>query len=151
MSDTHLEELRTIFAKQGVVLAYLFGSQAEGTARPDSDWDFAVLLPTSSPPKKFFDVRLDLTNALMDFFRKNEMDVVVLNEAPLLLAREIARYGHIIYEDPVTRPAEQFMASTMQRYLETQPMREARNRDLYTCLERRITERALRERRNAQD
>jgi predicted nucleotidyltransferase len=151
ITDAHLDELRQVFSAHGVVLAYLFGSQAEGAARPDSDVDIAVLLPSDSPAKECSAVRLSLTGALMDIFHTNEIDVVLLNEAPALLASEIVRHGLVLYEDPVALPAEQFAVNTLQRYSETQPMREARNADLYTRLEQRIAERALREKRNAED
>ncbi len=45
ITGDRLVELKGIFVKHGVVLACLFGSQAEGTARPSSDVDIAVLLP----------------------------------------------------------------------------------------------------------
>lgn len=37
---------------------WLFGSRAEGRARPDSDWDLLVVLPDDVPP-----ARLDLLKA----------------------------------------------------------------------------------------
>lgn len=49
ITDDRLVELKGIFVKHGVVLAYLFGSQAEGTGRPSSDVDIAVLLPDGTP------------------------------------------------------------------------------------------------------
>ena len=39
-----LRRLREVFAAKGVVLAYLFGSYAEGTATPKTDLDIAVLV-----------------------------------------------------------------------------------------------------------
>ena len=39
-----LRRMREVFAAKGVVLAYLFGSYAEGTATPKSDLDIAVLV-----------------------------------------------------------------------------------------------------------
>lgn len=151
ITDTHLDELQNLFVKHGVVLAYLFGSQAEGNARPDSDIDIAVLLPAESWPESFFDVRLSLTNELIGVFHKSEIDVVVLNEAPPLLAHEITCLGHIIYEDPVTQPADQFAVEAFQRYSDTQSIRDIRDTYLFDRLERRVAERALREKRDAEN
>ena len=124
ITDGHLDELKEIFVKHGVVLAYLFGSQAEGTARRSSDVDIAVLLPPGTPRTKYFDVRLDLTNELMDLLHKNEVDVVVLNEATPLLAHQIIKYGRILYEDPQTRPAIDFVVYAVKRYADTEHFRK---------------------------
>jgi len=118
------KELKEMLVKHGVVLAYLFGSRAKGTARASSDVDIAVLLPYDTPRAKFFDVRLALTNELMDLLHKNEVDVVVLNEATPLLAREILSAGKILYEDAVTRPALEFVVFVAKRYADTKKFRQ---------------------------
>lgn len=118
------EKLKDLFLQHGVVLAYLFGSQAEGTARPSSDADFAVLLPPETQRSKYFDVRLSLTNALMDTLHKNEVDVVILNEATPLLAHEVTTRGKILYEDEATRPAVDFIVYTASCYADTAHFRQ---------------------------
>ncbi|HKZ69619.1 MAG TPA: nucleotidyltransferase domain-containing protein [Anaerolineales bacterium] len=124
ITDDRLVELKGTFVKHGVVLAYLFGSQAEGTARPSSDVDIAVLLPDGTPRSKYFDTRLDLINDLADVFGRDDVDVVVLNEVPALLAREAVRAGKILYEDEVTRPAVEFVVRTMSYYADTEHFRK---------------------------
>ncbi len=123
ITDAHLDELKALFIKHGVVLAYLFGSQAEGTARASSDVDIAVLLALGTSRDCYFDVRLDLTNALMDILRKNEVDVVILNETTPLLSHQIVKYGRLLYEDPVTTPMTEFVASAISRYADTEHFR----------------------------
>jgi predicted nucleotidyltransferase len=44
-ADLLSELLSDVFENNMVIVAYLFGSVAEGVARADSDIDFAVLLP----------------------------------------------------------------------------------------------------------
>ncbi len=138
-ADGHLEEMNSAFVAHGVVLAYLFGSQAEGMARPSSDVDIAVLLPPSAPREQFPQARLNLTNALMDVFHK-DVDLVILNEAPPLLAHQVVKFGRILYEDPVTRPATDFTVYVASRYNDTRPARD---------LARRYFEERLDERRQA--
>ncbi|MBI3360750.1 MAG: nucleotidyltransferase domain-containing protein [Chloroflexi bacterium] len=122
ITDEHLGELKEIFVKHAVVLAYLFGSQAEGTARPSSDVDIAVLLSPGTPRDRLFDVRLSLTNALMDVFHK-DVDVAVLNEVNALVAREVVRYGILLFEDPATRPAVDFVVKASLYYADTSHFR----------------------------
>ena len=124
IADSHLAELKEMLVKHGVVLAYLFGSQAEGRARPSSDVDIAVLLPYDTPRSKFFDARLSLTNELMDLLHKNEVDVVVLNEATPLLAYQVLKNGKVLYEDSRTRPRVGFIVRVMKQYMDTEHFRQ---------------------------
>jgi hypothetical protein len=142
ITDTHLDELRALFVRHGVVLAYLFGSHAEGTARPASDVDVAVLLPPGTPRDKFFDVRLNLTNDLMEVLHKNEVDVVVLNEAPPLLAHQVIKYGKVLYEEVATSPAVDFAAYTLSRYADTKCFRQISLRYLTESVEQYRLQRA---------
>jgi predicted nucleotidyltransferase len=67
-----------------VAFATLFGSRAAGEGRPDSDWDVAVYLDDALTAADRARVRVRLVAALEPAAR---VDVVVLNEAPALLAR----------------------------------------------------------------
>ncbi|RLC56366.1 MAG: hypothetical protein DRI80_16390, partial [Chloroflexota bacterium] len=51
--EAYLPQLHDLLARHGVVLAYLFGSQAEGTAGPLSDVDIAVLLGPEVPRERW--------------------------------------------------------------------------------------------------
>ena len=124
ITEGHLPELKEALVKHGVVLAYLFGSQAEGRARPSSDVDIAVLLPYDTPRSKFFDVRLSLTNELMDLLHKNEVDVVVLNEATPLLAYQVLKNGKVLYEDSRTHPRVGFIVRVTKQYMDTEHFRQ---------------------------
>lgn len=118
----HADELARIFAARGVVLAYLFGSQAEGKAGPLSDVDIAVLLGPQLPKERWSDVQLDLINDLMGLFHRDEIDVVILNRATPLFAYQVVRFGRVLYED-TTNPAVDFAAYTIRRYADTAPLR----------------------------
>ncbi len=122
ITDAHLDELRTLFIRHGVVLAYLFGSQAEGTARESSDVDIAVLLAPGILRDNFFDVRLALTNELMTLFHK-DVDVAVLNQVNALLAYEVVQHGVVLYEDPTTHPTQDFVVSATLYYADTADFR----------------------------
>jgi len=82
----------------GIVSAYLFGSQAQGRAHRQSDVDVGVLLRYDVHPssRARFDARLLLCAALAAAVGR-EVDVIVLNDAPPLLARHIALSGRRIF------------------------------------------------------
>ena len=133
--DGQLPALRDAFIRHGVVLAYLFGSQAEGTARPSSDVDFAVLLPPGTPREQFFDKRLGLINAVMDVLHTSKVDLVILNEATPLLMHQVVKFGRVLYEDPVTQPAIDFYVYSAARYSDTAPTRKLAYRYLKEWLD----------------
>ena len=87
----------------GVASAYLFGSQAEGRAHRESDIDVAVLLPWDrySTRSDRFDLRIQLGTDLIHVLAHNEVDVVILNDAPPLLGRKIIQDGvRVFLADP---------------------------------------------------
>lgn len=135
ITDVHLDKLNEIFVRHGVVLAYLFGSQAEGRVTPLSDVDLAVLFPNPVAPQERFRRQLDLIGDCGHLFGRNDVDVVVLNEAPPLLAFEVVSKGKQLYEDPVTRPAAAFGVYVFNRYVDTAPLRRLRHRYLLKRLD----------------
>jgi predicted nucleotidyltransferase len=81
-----------------VKLVYLFGSRSAGASGPLSDWDFAVYLDERDP-KRIFDIRLALLDAIQRGLGTDHVDVVILNqvESPEFKYNVIAS-GELIYE-----------------------------------------------------
>ena len=96
------EPLKAFFASQSsgfVTLAYLFGSEAQGRAHDESDVDVGVLLDRELLPdaRERYDYRVRLTSELIAVLHRNEVDVVVLNDAPPLLGRRIVTEGRRLF------------------------------------------------------
>jgi predicted nucleotidyltransferase len=130
MFDIHplREQLENYFAGQpAVLLAYLFGSHARGQGGPLSDIDIGVLHEQGLDKKASFELRLALTGDLMGVFHENNVDVVILNEAPLALAYRVLRDGVLLYaRDEQTRIL--YQADTVSRYLDFKPLIDYQNR-----------------------
>lgn len=108
-----------VFAAHGVAVAYLFGSRAEGTARPDSDHDVAVLFTDETPA-------LDAVVRLgADLARRwgTAVDVVDLARAPLELRGRVAESGVRLYSADEPRRVR-FEADTRVRWIEFRPLVE---------------------------
>jgi len=76
-------------ARKDVIFAYLFGSMALGTFKPLSDIDIAVYLKK----RKLSEKRLEIIGDLADIFKTDEIDLVVLNTAPLSLQMRVMWYS----------------------------------------------------------
>lgn len=80
----------------GIRAVILFGSQAQGIARPSSDFDIAVIGPYSkSAYDNLYDLMSQKINRLID------IDLVFLSNSPLELQKHVANYGQVLYQkDP---------------------------------------------------
>ena len=95
-----LSALASYFAEQpGVQAAWLFGSHSEGRSHRESDIDVAVLLEHACFPdaRARFEVRVAMTTDIIALLHRNEVDLVVLNDAPPLFARRIVLDGRRVH------------------------------------------------------
>jgi predicted nucleotidyltransferase len=94
-----LERLLRDEPVHGLVSAYLFGSHAAGRAHRESDVDLGVLLNrrVHATREARFSERVRLTAWAIGALHRNEVDVVVLNDAPPGLGRRIVTTGRRLY------------------------------------------------------
>ncbi len=98
------KELTQYFSsKDSVILAYLFGSTVKGDTGRLSDVDIGVLLDEKLSKKDRFDLELKLISEMAILIKKNKIDLVVLNEAPLLLAHNVIKDGIVLKSDEAER------------------------------------------------
>ena len=76
-----------------VLEAYLFGSHAQGVAQAHSDVDIAVYIDESAVEKSAFGYRARLTTVLIAGLHNNDVDLLVLNQAPPVLYYHVLRDG----------------------------------------------------------
>lgn len=89
-----LDSLRERLEQRPEILeAYLFGSHARGEAMPHSDIDIAVYVDRERLPPAPWGYAAELTTDLMAGLGRNDLDVVVLNDAPPLLYYQVLRDG----------------------------------------------------------
>jgi predicted nucleotidyltransferase len=132
------DEARKAFEENGVLAAYLYGSAAHGRMHPHSDVDVAVVFEHSVPKSEHFDRRLKLIGAVMDMLHVNDVDVVPLNNAPLLLAFHVLKQPVELYRADERRAAE-FEMKTIGMYYDFRPVLDEYGREMF----RRIKERGL--------
>jgi predicted nucleotidyltransferase len=121
--DSILRALIPYFqSRPDVQFGYLFGSVVSGRARPDSDIDIAVLVSDKMIRGDPLKLRIRLMTDLMKLLNRDDVDLVLLNQAPPLLAHRILSKGRLIFERSASSRVA-FQVRTVNRYLDTQPMR----------------------------
>jgi predicted nucleotidyltransferase len=110
------EKLRNFFKKrEEVQFAIIFGSLAKGTTNALSDIDIAVMIDPSFKDTTPYGYNATLTSDLMQELKRNDVDVVILNKARIMLRYEILRHGKFIYiRDKQARI--QFQINTINQY-----------------------------------
>ena len=97
-----------------ILFAYLFGSFGRGKRLPLSHVDIAVYLkePTVVQEKK-----MEILGALIDILQTDEIDLVVLNNAPLPLRRRILESKKVVVDrEPFLR--HHYESLTMREYFD---------------------------------
>jgi uncharacterized protein len=97
-----------------IVLAYLFGSHAKNTARPNSDIDIAVLVDESMVVGNLFEFQTELVAELRD----DRVDLVILNHAPPLLQHQVIKHGIKLFTKDKAKAVD-FVFKANTRYLDT--------------------------------
>jgi predicted nucleotidyltransferase len=76
---------------------FSFGGLAAGRLSPLSDLDFAVLLSRRLNRRQRSEKILDLVGVFNSIFRTDEIDLVLLNDAPLICGHRILKTGKLLY------------------------------------------------------
>lgn len=135
-------KLTPYFAQRSeILLAYLFGSAARGRTNKLSDIDIALLVDEKKfqklDAKEPYGYKAAVIADLMGLLHKNEIDLVLLHEAPPLLANEVISDGRLLFcRDEDLRIT--FEVTVKQRYVDTQPLREIKRQYLYERIEQGV-------------
>ena len=100
-------QIKQVLQEQGsgVLFAYLFGSRARRDANhPAGDVDIAIFVDGDADAQ---DIRLELYGALSRCLKRNDIDILILNQTRnLMLLSEIIREGIVLLDrDPELREA----------------------------------------------
>lgn len=124
-----LQRLSHALDCEGVIAAMLIGSQARGTPGPLSDVDIAVWHEPGLNPAGRLQLQVKLARLASETLRTNEVDIVMLNQAPPLLRHRAVRDRKLLIErDPVARV--RLDARALLDYLDTKPLRAEMSRGL---------------------
>lgn len=117
-----------------VKLVFLFGSTADPDRREVRDIDLAILTETPLELDQLLRLRADLVDAV-----GAPIDLVSLNDAPIVLAHEVADAGRCLFARSPEIETD-FVVRARSRYLDWQPFREEQLRQARERSERRARE-----------
>ncbi|MBI4769723.1 MAG: nucleotidyltransferase domain-containing protein [Chloroflexi bacterium] len=104
-----------------VELAYLHGSVARGSPLSTSDIDLAVVLSEPLPPPlELLKLELRIQAAIEDTCGLREVDVRVINTAPITVQGEIVQHGICLFARDRAMRVE-FESLTRRKYLDYLP------------------------------
>lgn len=127
MVQSNLKEVEEVFKrnlqylkeKYDIKLIYIFGSYAKGTNKKNSDLDIAVLLGGDYAPFK----KLELIGDLVEIFKRDDVDLVILNEANSVLRHQVIKYGKVIFEESEDVRVD-FEVKTLREYMDMEYFRK---------------------------
>lgn len=129
LDDRATKRLAAALDCEGVVAASLFGSHASGNAGPLSDVDLAVWLDPSLERDRRYQLGLQLGADAAAAIGTDELDLVVLNDAPPLLRQRVLQHGRRLVERDA-RGRVRLETRGLLDYLDTQPLRDELARGL---------------------
>jgi uncharacterized protein YutE (UPF0331/DUF86 family)/predicted nucleotidyltransferase len=123
-------QLNQLFAQSPVNAAYLAGSLSNRTSFGHlTDVDIAILLMEQIKSDQFLDYQLYFFSELAKRLDSESIDVVILNQASLLLKLQVIRYGQILFSrDEKSRIS--FETKAVMDYLDFKKFDEIQNQAL---------------------
>jgi len=113
-----LNELSVHFPQ--VIAAYLFGSYAGGRPTPLSDVDVGILLVENLPDMESFKIEMNLLGELQKVLGTDNIDLVVLNKAPLPIQYH-ATCGKLLFSTDNEKRTE-FVEYVRKYYIDCLPI-----------------------------
>lgn len=125
-TDSDLQKvLGFLEARFGLDTLWLFGSEAQGKARPDSDVDLAALFRRRPTILELLEAQADLEQLL-----HREVDLVDLDQASPILGMQVLRHGRLLVDqNPKRRHA--FFSRTISMYDDIKIIRREAERRLF--------------------
>lgn len=131
--------LNQLFVQSPVNAAYLAGSLSNRASFGQlTDVDIAILLMDQIKSDQFFDYQLYFFSELAKRLESESIDVVILNQASLLLKLQVIKYGQILFSRD-EKQRIQFETRAVMDYLDFKKFDDIQNR----ALNRRLQEHLL--------
>lgn len=121
-------DLNTIYEKYSHILVcmYVFGSINSCRSTPLSDIDIAILFDNSIDEKQMDLYENKILNDLSDFFNTEEIDLIVLNKAPLSIQYGVIKSKSNMYYKDLVKIAD-YENNIVLKYIDFKKYRDELN------------------------
>jgi predicted nucleotidyltransferase len=116
--------LERVSKESDIIALYAFGSLASGDLKPLSDLDFGILVSNKLDKLKRFDKHLGLIGIFNEVLETDEVDLVMMNDAPMRFSFHIIKSGKLIHCRDYTELVD-FVEKTVKLYLDFRFFRDA--------------------------
>ncbi|ACA60178.1 type VII toxin-antitoxin system MntA family adenylyltransferase antitoxin [Candidatus Desulforudis audaxviator] len=112
--ESRLPALKEYFAgNPDIIAAYLYGSYDTSAQTVLSDVDLGILLREGI--KDRFDLYLAIQSAVIEVTREEDVNVLILNDAPVIIQYEVIATGRLLYERSADTHLD-FIERVLKRY-----------------------------------
>jgi len=118
--EKYTDKVKEIFSKEQVLFAYIFGSQASGNIGKLSDIDIAVYFNENMSKSAMFNRKLRIMAEFSLLLKRDDIDVVILNDAYPLLEHRIIKQGEVIFSSDEKKRID-YEVKAVMRYLDFKP------------------------------
>ena len=122
-----------------VIAVYLYGSHAEGHANALSDIDIGVLIRNGLAKERLWELENALAADLGRMLRTDNVDLIVLNLAPLRIRYEVITRGEVLYSADDGARAD-FESYSLRRYWDFKKYLEEYNHCFLTRIKEAMDE-----------
>lgn len=131
MNKTIISRIKNyLYARDDVVVGYIFGSYPTEKISKRSDIDIAVLFRDNIDRKDYGNIKLSIINDLIRLLSFDRIDVIILNIASPLLSHEVIKKGLLLFSKDEDKRIEYIVKVTMY-YLDTIYLRRVQDRILH--------------------
>jgi len=112
---SRIPEVKSVLVQDdNIVFAYIFGGLAEGKVKPLTDIDISVYLRDTDNLAEY---KLQLFNMLADVLGTSELDLIILNTAPISITGRILQNKQILVDkEPPVRHA--YESLTLRKFFD---------------------------------
>jgi predicted nucleotidyltransferase len=122
-----------------VIAVYLYGSHAEGRANALSDMDIGILIRDGLVKERLWELEDALAADLGRALRTDNLDLIVLNLAPLRIRYEVITRGEVLYSADDGARAD-FESCSLRRYWDFKKYLEEYDRCFLTRIKEAMDE-----------
>ena len=112
-------KLNMLVSFYNIKLLYVFGSYAKNKSNRKSDLDIAILLEDGYNPT----IKLNIIGELVDIFNRDDVDLVILNNANPVLKHQIIKHGIVLYEESEETKVH-FEVRVLKEYMDMEHFRK---------------------------